>query len=223
LLSEELNWLHQAGVPSSDIVTADVGCPSTFASPSALQQAILKFKNAGVTNVTTVDFVGDFSNFTNAAQQQGFRPKYGLSDDALIAVAYGSQAANSKNIANALAITASRDGEERTPGYKQSAGSKLCSQYLGKSVYSLAANAGDICDELWMVVAATNNAPALQQNALMAGLQRAKSIDFSYPQGPNDFSSGQVTWGGEYYRTDQFKPSCNCWQVTDKTFHRGAN
>ena len=228
LLQEEISWLNQAGVPSSKIVTSDVGCPATFASPSSLEAAIEKFKTQGVTNVTTVDFVGDWSNFTNDAQAQHFDPKYGLSDDALIAVAYGSQAANSKNIANALVVTDSRDGEETTPGFKPTAGTAACGKALGKNPYTQAANAGDICDELWMLVAATDHAPVLQQNALKVGLQKAGSIDFSYPQGPNDFSSGQVSWGGQYYRVDQFKTSCKahsggCYEIVQSGFKRGYN
>src|SRR5581483_12204453 len=53
--SEITGWLHQAGVPSSAIVAHDVGCPTSFDTPSDQEQAILAFKSAGVTNVTVMN------------------------------------------------------------------------------------------------------------------------------------------------------------------------
>src|SRR5439155_1390010 len=87
LISEFNAWLRQAGVTDAQVVTYDVGCPSAFATPSDLEQAVLKFRQAGVTHVTTVDFLGDFGSFTHIAQQQGFKPKYIMGDR----VTYGGQ------------------------------------------------------------------------------------------------------------------------------------
>ena len=56
---------------------------------------------------------------------------------------------------------------------------------------------------------------------LQAGLQRTKSIDFSYPQGANDFTGNRVTTGGQFWRVVQFMPSCKCWQVVQRDFKRG--
>jgi hypothetical protein len=58
----------------------------------------------------------------------------------------------------------------------------------------------------------------MQRNALAAGLQKAKSIDVSFPVGPNDFSANGETTGGQFWRPVQFKPACKCWQVIDRTF-----
>ena len=55
--------------------------------------------------------------------------------------------------------------------------------------------------------------------ALAVGLQRARSLDFSYPNGPNDFSGSQVTLGGEFWRVAQYFPDCSCWRVVDPAFH----
>jgi hypothetical protein len=70
-----------------------------------------------------------------------------------------------------------------------------------------------------MLVAAADHAPSLAQNQMAIGLQRAQSVDFSFPEAPNDFTANGVTTGGEFWRSDQFMQSCNCWQVIDKTFH----
>jgi hypothetical protein len=71
-----------------------------------------------------------------------------------------------------------------------------------------------------MFKAAVEHAPVLQASALAAGLQRTGSIDFAFPQGPNDFSGPGVTSGGQFWRVTQFMPACTCWRVIDRTFHR---
>ena len=222
LISAERTWLAQVGVPAAQMITYDVGCPDAFANPSDIQQAVLKFKAAGVTNVTTASFVGDFGTFTKVAQQQKFKPAYGLPDDSLIPLTYGSASPDHDNIAGAIAITATRAGEERTPGTRPSPGSRQCNAVLAKqhlgTVYSLTPAAGNICDLVWMFDAAMDHAPALRPQYLAAGLQAARSIDFSYPQGPTDFSGQGVTTGGEFWRPNQFRPGCGCWQLLNRAF-----
>lgn len=216
--------LAAVGVPSSKIVTFNVGCPTVFAPPSSIQQAVLKFQQAGVTNVTTAYDVGDFATFTKIAQQQRFKPKYGLADDSLLAISYGSQKPDADNVDGAVAITASRAGEERTPGSKPTAGTQRCNAALkAKGIaptYSLPAVAGNSCDNVWMFAAAADHASILRGDALADGLRAAKSIDFSFPQGPTDFTRARTTTGGQYWRPVQFYKSCACWKLLDRTFRK---
>ena len=157
------------------------------------------------------------------AQQQGFRPQYGLPDESMIDVAYGSQGANPDNVVGAIAIAQGRSGEERTPGAAPTAGTAKCNAVYAAhgidAVYKLPAGAGYVCDQLWMLQAAVTNAPAFRPDALAIGLQRAKSIDFSYPGGPNDFTGTRQTTGGQFWRVAQSMAACKCWQVIDPTFH----
>lgn len=222
--AEFRGWLIAAGLTASQIVTHDEGCPSQFDTPSDLEQAILTFKSAGVTSVTQVQDNQDFSNFTTVAEQQGFHPRYGIADDGVVAITYGSQHPDYQNIANAIAITADRYGEERTPGYPLSPGTARCNAVMAAHNYPPMYQAPDgiegiACDFLWMLQAAVDHAPALQHADVAAGLQAAKSVDFAYPYGPNDFSGAGVTYGGQVWRTDQFLPGCTCWRVIDPTFH----
>ena len=214
------SWFNQAGVPSSSIVDYDIGCPQALANPGDLQQAVLKFQRAGVSSVTTAFFVGDFSNFSKIAEQQKFRPKYGLPDDQLITTSYGNLRPDYNNIDGAIAISLARSGEETTPGTKRTAGTQRCDAIFAKHgiapSYKQPYAAGNVCDQVWMFAAAVDHAPALQTNALANGLQQAKSIDFSFPQGPNNFTG--TTTGGQFWRTTGFTTSCNCWRVTDPTF-----
>src|SRR5205807_1085669 len=178
----------------------DVGCPSGFASPSDLEQAILEFQQAHVTHVTTAEFVANFPNFTKIAEQQGFHPKYGIADSEGVATTKGALAPDYNNIANAIGIMQSRYGEEGTPGMTPSAGTARCNaifQAHGRPpVYQQPVGfGGAACSELWMVAAAIGHTRALARSALASGLQAARSVDFSYPDGPNDFTGSQVTTG----------------------------
>ena len=128
------------------------------------------------------------------------------------------------NMANAISVTGTRDGEERTPGSAPTAGTVKCNGYLQAHglhpVYELPAEAGNACDQLWMFQAAVEHAPVLQRSALAYGLDRLKSIEFSFPAGPNDFSGDRATSGGEFWRVAQFFTSCKCWQLVDRNFHQ---
>jgi hypothetical protein len=222
---EAVGYFQQAGVAAAQMSKFNVGCPSGgFASPSVLAQAIVQFKTDGVTHVTEVNDAGDFPNFTTIAQQQGFHPVYGLADDGLVPIVNGTQHPDYNNIANAIAITPDRFGEENTPGTSPDEPTKRCEAIMtahGQPTpyKSSAGAAGQMCNNLWLLKAAIEHAPAMQRNALAAGLQAAKSVEYSYPYGPNNFSGQNVTYGGEAWRVVQFMPSCNCYQVIDKTFH----
>ena len=57
-----------------------MGCPAgQNDTPASLQQAVLTFKNGGVTDVTEVDLT-DRPLFTQVAAQQGYKPQYVLND-----------------------------------------------------------------------------------------------------------------------------------------------
>jgi hypothetical protein len=220
VIQKVMGWHAAIGVSSP--VTYNFGCPAAFASPSDIQQAILKFQQAGVTHVSAYDFVVDFANFTRIAQQQGFRPKWGLPNDGEVATSTGVLAPNFDNIENAIAISDNRYGEERT-SIPQTAGTKRCEAiFTSKGRPKLAAQAdafgGIVCSQVWQFAAAVDHAPALQRTALSSGMQAARSVDFSYPMGPNDFSGARVTYGGEFWRPLQYQRQCACWNILDATF-----
>jgi hypothetical protein len=219
-------WLAQVGVPASKIVEYNVGCPAVIAPDSDIQQAVLKFKQAGVTNVTYVQFTGDIAAFTNDAQTQRASWKYGMPNDQLVTTSYGSRHPNYHQFNGAITVSQDRDGEETTPGSKPTAATKHCDAAMAKKhlqpTYKQPYAVGNACDQVWMLAAALNHAPAIQTNALAAGLQAAKSVDFSFPQGPNDFTKQGSTSGGQFYRFDTFTTACNCWRVSDATFRRST-
>ena len=215
--------LQQAGIPSAQIVSYNAGCPSGFVSPSDIQQAVLKFEQTGVTHMTENLFYADFANFTKIAQQQDFRPKYGLADDGIVPITKGNLSPDHDNIANAIAISSNRFAEEQTPGLSPTAGTAKCDAiykaHNRPQVWTQAVGFGGLtCNLVWMVAAAIGHAPSLQRTALASGLQAAKTIDYAYPSGPADFTGPKVTYGDQFWRPLEFMPSCGCWRVIDPAF-----
>ena len=224
LPGEELAWLKQAGVPSSSVVSYNLGCPGLFASPSDLEQAVLKFQQNGVTNFTLAEAEEDFANFTNIAEQQGFHPRYGLSDNVVISQTYANNHPNFNNLAGAVAVANDRWGEEHTPGTPLAPGTVRCNQIFTAHgeppVYMYPdSQSGEYCDQLWTLQAAVDHAPALQRIAVAAGLQAVGTIDYSFPYGPAYYRVARTTWGGTYWRVDQYVSGCTCWRLLDPTFH----
>ena len=217
-----LTALRSVGVTEAQIIRYNLGCPSAFASPADIQQAVLTFQRNQVSHVTTAYALGDFASFTKIAEQQRFRPKYGLPDETLIPISYGNMRADPRNLAGAIAITASRNGEEHTPGMTPSAGSARCNGIMTsrglKTVYDEPTGAGNACSLLWIFQTAMQNAPSLDRTSFAQGLNRARSVEVSYPQAPNDFSGTRVMTGGQFWRAAQYILECECWRVTDPAF-----
>lgn len=223
LIDSVLTWLHQVGVPDSSIVKYGMGCPAAFPAPSDQEQAVLAFQRAGVTHVTTANFVGGLQGFTQAAQQQHFHPKYGIPDDYLVPISYGTQHPDYDNMDGAIAITANRNGEEHTPGMRPTGATARCNAILtahgAPPVYEQPSGLGGmICSELWLFKAAVEHSPVLSREALAVGFQAAKTVDLAYPEGPNDLSGARNTVWMNEWRTDEFFTRCKCWRVVDAKF-----
>jgi hypothetical protein len=226
IVNEVRGWLRQAGVTSVD--TFNLGCPQALANPVDIQNAVRKFKLDGVTTITGVQILADLGSFTNDAQQQGFHPKYAMADDELVTVTQSGSITkpNAQNFNGAMAVAFARDGEEHTKGLHPTAGTQRCNRIVAKqnlkSTYNEGYAVGNACDAVWMLEAAVDHAPSLAQADLAAGLQATKSIDFSFPQGPNFFGARGETSAGQYWRPVQFSASCGCWHVVSAAFTRSA-
>ena len=119
--AEESAWLSRVGLPSSRIATFNYGCPAAGVyAASTYQAAVLKFQQAGVTDVTAAGLAGWPFVFTRYAAQQGFKPKYGLPDqdvDSILTVGTNTaDSPNDANLAGALLIATGQYGAEHTPG-----------------------------------------------------------------------------------------------------------
>lgn len=225
---EVVNWLHQVGLTSSEIVPYDTGCPtSAVAPPNDNEQAILTFEQHQVSNVMFVDGTSNFVSWSQIAGQQGFHPKYGFPDDGEVAISSGSAGGSDdwQNLNGAIAIEVGRYGEPKTPGLTPTPGTAACNAIYAKygqpPVWQRQDDGlgGVPCDDLWFLQSAADHAPVLQRNALAAGLAATKTLDLSYPEGPANFTGYHATGGGEYWRVVEAYASCSCWRVVDQTFH----
>ena len=226
LITQVRDLLRQVGVKEADVVEFSLGCPNgNFANPALIQQAILEFQQKGVTHAIESQAYSDFANFTNVAQRQGFRPKYAILDDSIIPTTQGNLHVDYDNVEGALIVTTDRYGDESS-GVGPNAATQRCDA-LYKAVgrpptYQQDVGFGGVaCNQVWMLAAAIQHAPALQRKSLADGLRAAKSIETAYPRGPVDWTGPKTTYGGQFWRIQKFEKACTCWKVSDATFHPG--
>ena len=226
LADAESSALKAAGIPSRDIVDYNLGCPTGTDTPASLEQAVLNFKNAGVTDVMMLE-ITDGGIFTQVAQQQNFKPQYLYAEnDAATNVSTGGNAPNAANFNNAVDALGSVYGEQSTPGYTPSGGTQKCNAIYKAAgqplVYSQTTGyPGVICDYLWFAQALLSHATTFQASALPRDMRAMGTVEFSYPFAPTDFSSAPAaaTYGVDFWRAAVYHASCKCWQIPDATFH----
>ena len=153
-------------MPDDQVVTYNVGCPAVFANEADLAQAVLTFQREGVTHVIAANFQGDIARFTAHAEQQGFRPRYGFPDEALLSIASGSRAPEPRQHRQRRRHHAEPRGREPHAGHDADRRARSGATRTGTAaglppVYDVPANAGHACDQLWMLQAALGRAPEL--------------------------------------------------------------
>lgn len=206
-------YLAEVGIKVED--EYNFGC-GTAGDDANAQQAVLQFQRAGVTHVTTVG-MGTADIFARRAKDQGYAPKYGFPGDTAIGAAAVGEVDRSY-LVGAIYIDQSRYFDD-TINAPLSPGSQRCQDILVAAgrppLYRQPSGYGGwICNGLFQLELAINNAPVLQRNALATGLRKAGTFDFSYPLGPADFSYdvfGPTASGGQNWRILDFKGDCACW------------
>ena len=219
-----LSDLAAIGVSGSKIDRFDLGCPAQFASPAAIQQGLFQFRADGVSTITFDNDIIDLQNISNEAAAQNYYPAGGwiFPDDGAVAItASANFHPNSKEFDGAVSITDLAYGAidshlPLTPG--TTACDKIMTSHSLPTVYQSPDNfAGSTCSLIWLLVAAIQHGGVNPLN-LAAGLQAAKSVQISYPNGPNDFTAPGTTTGGEFWRPVTYHASCQCWTVMNPNF-----
>lgn len=211
--------LAAVGVSGSKVSTYNLGCSGAFAPPNVIAQAVLQFKAAGVTTATIDDDIADAQTISDTASAQGWHPAWILPDYGEVAVTgSASEHPNASEFNGAVAITSSQYGAigsnlPETPGTQQ------CDQIMKShglpTVYQSGDQfAGSACSQVWMLVAGLEHG-SLSAAGIVAGLQAVKSVTLSFPLGPNDFSAPGTTTGGQFWRTDTYNGTCQCWKVVN--------
>lgn len=218
--------IRQAGIPDNATVTYNLGCPpGNQGSPADYQQAVLTFRNAGVTHVTEIND-GSIALFTKAAGQQNYRPRYVFADDALAVGSSGALAPDANNLDGAVDLLGQRWGESNTPGYQPNAETARCNAVFAKHgqppVYQQADGfGGATCHYLWIAQSMIDHVSQLQRTALVGGLRGVGVFGGVFPYGLTDFSllPAGTAYGLESWRVDQFAKACSCWRVADPMYN----
>jgi hypothetical protein len=217
-------YLAKAGI-NVPISRFNFGCPGTLIPPNQMQQAALQFKTAGVTHVLDAVASGAENNFSKAAQQQDYHPKYALPDGGEVATYQSAAfAPDPTNFNGALAITSTQYGGDHTPGVTLSEGTKRCDTIMAASgqpsvEQQSVAFAGVACNVTWMWALAASNAPALTRDNLVTGLGKGGSLDVSFPIGPGKFDQPRTTTAGQFWRPVVYDGACPCFRVADPNWH----
>jgi hypothetical protein len=192
-----------------------------------MEQAVLNFKNAGVSDVMMLEVI-DGGLFTQVAQEQHYKPQYLYAEnDVATNVSKGANAPNATNLNGAVDVLGGAYGEQSTPGYVPSGGTKKCNAVYaadGKPpVYTQTTGyPGLVCDYLWFVQALLAHASSVHAGNFPQDMKSMGTVAFSYPFAPTDFSAAPkgATYGVAYWRAAYYHASCHCWQVPNPTFHQ---
>jgi hypothetical protein len=212
--------LKQAGVATNKIVQFSLGCPSGGFTPASLAQAVLLFKTDGVTDVTSSGANSAAAEFSTEAATQHYKPKYILNTDELgIGTPTGIAAGTPANLNGAVNIETQAYGEQTTPNYKPSGGTKKCDAIFApvkETVYTQLDGYGGIaCDYLWFIQALVKHATSLQPAKLAAAMHTIGTVELSYPIAPTDYAAApkDSPYGIAYWRAETYLASCKCWHV----------
>ena len=228
--SLEQSALAAAKVPSSAVDYFSLGCPAGQTDTSAsMEQAVLSFKNAKVTDVTEVG-LGDWGLFTQVAQQQNYTPHYVFTDSAAAATNFsGPDVPDPANFNGTINIVEGGYGESTTPGFKPSAATNACNAIYAAggqpSLYKQPDGYGGVvCDYLWFVQALLNHASTVSSTQQISSMHKAGTVQFAYPFAPINFSGSPTgsAYGLSEWRAIYYHASCKCWQVPDPAFNKSS-
>jgi hypothetical protein len=219
--SQMIAELAEVGIARNRLNEFDFGCPPAVIPPNQIQQAVLQFKTSDVTHVIDVNS-GSFTDFSKAAAQQQYRPKYGLPDAGNLATTQNPNNRPDPTMDGALAITPYAYGAENSGAplgpMTDKCDAIMASAGLQPVVKQGVAMGGTVCSLVWLLQIAAEHAPVLTRTALMDGLNRAGKVDLSFPVGPADFSAPGTTYGGQFWRPANYVASCGCWKLLDQAW-----
>lgn len=224
------NDLIQAGVQAGQIVKNSFSCPSGgFASPSDMANFATQDRLANVTNIVEVTGGGSFKEFTTAAQSQGYKPKYLVSDyDGFLVTATSNTGPDPSNFDGTIVTTDTRFGETSTPGLTDP-GTQACIALFARhglpSSYITGSYLGaTACNLFGFFQTAADHDAGPTRAGLAAGLAQVGLFTTAFPlqsaiyRAPGKTTPVKIS-GGDYWWTVEFYASCTCFKVIDPTEH----
>jgi hypothetical protein len=220
--------LHQIGISDNQMSQYNYGCPSSPKTTDQDTAAVLQFRREGVTHVVSASR-GSIAGIGDAANAQGWKPKYAIVDDQQTGLANSANPPWSSNLDGTLVIAKGGEGAETTPGATYNQATADCAAIAkgaglpgptetayGGNARSLApALFGVACVNLKMLVAMGNVTTPLTRAGLASGLATLGQLELSYPAGVGDFHDPSNPTGNRGWRPAQYHSACNCVQVLD--------
>ena len=223
------NDLLGAGVSPSQITKNDFSCPSGgFASPSDMSSFATQDNLAHVTNVVEVTGGGSFKEYSSAAQSQGYKPHYLVSNyNGFMVTATGGTGPDPNNFDGTVATTDTRFGE--TSSGLTDPATQACIALFARhglpADYITGPYLGGVnCNLFELFAAAASHDPGLTRAGLAVGLGQVGRFNMAYSTADSIYTApGAVTpvkvSGGDFWWTIQFSAACTCWKVIDPTWH----
>lgn len=214
--------LRKIGIGPGKVSKFKMNC-QLVAPPNEVLQGVVKHKSDGATHVFLAGSLSNSGRYTQLAAQQGFRPKYGMSDYGTLTSA---NATWDPSAAGALAITSTRRAELnsgiRNDKVEECHAILVAAGLRGIEREREDGTAGSICDALLFWKAAIDRAGSnpTRLSLIETGLPAIGEHRSGMSSDGIFDRRGKVT-GGDYYRPLQLDGGCVCWKIRDPNFKRG--
>jgi hypothetical protein len=214
--------LSKIGITSAQISKYSFQCPiRAFPAAADVAAGVTQHRTAGVSHVVSLTGAGGFGPYTQAAENQGFRPKYAVTD---YQSGYGywegpgQPQPNPDAFDGSLGVSVYSYGVQHTPNLPMDAGTRRCQSSVVKAglppewVFVSGAG-GVICSSLWTVFAALGHARSLTPESILPGLFDSGPVELSYPMPTTTFRPPLKLVGGDVWEAGQWHKECTCWHV----------
>lgn len=214
------DYLAKAGITGASKFTFPCP-PNGFGSPADMAQAVAQHRRDGVTHVIPLTGSGSFNRYVDAAEAQGYRPKYGVTDyQGLPITAASNLKPNGENFDGSVAMTLYTFGINTTPGFTLDAGTKRCQALITKAGLgpeNVFKGGGGACSGLWDAEAALKNARSLAGDGILPGLFAAGTVQHAYANPDVTFKAPNKFAGGDTWWPIQWRKDCSCWHPLEAT------
>lgn len=219
----EVNDQFEAALERAGITQVSIyrfSCPpGGFASPAEMAQAVIQFQNRdNATHVVPLTGGGSFVSFSQAAERQGYKPQYLVTNyNGFLVTATTPTGPDPDNFDGALAISLGTYGMDTTPGFPVDPGTQRCQEILGRAGFPpstvFAPQGGGVCSSIWTLVAAIERARALTREAILPGLFSAGTIQLAYSYPDATFAAPSKLYGGDSWSVLRYGKDCRCWRI----------
>jgi hypothetical protein len=216
-----LKDLAGIGIATKDISIYKFSCPGGgFGSASDASAAVVQHRQDGVTNVIPVTGGGSFKSYTVAAQNQSYRPKYTALDyNGQFITTTGATGPDQDNFDGSVGVTTTKLGMESS-GFSDPATDACKALFKRHGVnpawVTNSYMGGNLCGYWKVFAAAANKATSLTRANLGHGLEQVGRIAMPYNSQDGIYKPGKLT-GNDFSWAVQYRKSCNCWKVIDRT------